>query len=117
MSFSSLMDFDLVDRQIRFRQVELQQVRAACQGQRADGLGFGTSSRLQQVRDVLAGEGIEAERVLEGPRSGLIAVDLRQGEDLAQMRTGIQLARGQSLVVGSGVVAQRQELRAYSARA
>src|SRR5882757_6908259 len=110
MSFSSLMGFSLVDRQIRFRQVELQQVRAACQGERTDGLGSGTRPRLQQVRDVLAGEGVEAERVLYGAGGGFITVDLRQGEDLAQMRTSIQPARTQPLVVGGSVMAEREEL-------
>src|SRR5438445_10284898 len=98
--FSSLMGFGLVDGQIGFREVELQQVRAAGERQWADRLSSRASSRLQQMSDVLAGEGIEGECVLEGTRGGVLAVGLQQGEDRAQVRAGVEAAGGESIVVG-----------------
>ena len=35
------------------------------------------------MRDVLAGEGVEDERILDSAAAGLLAVDLGEGEDFA----------------------------------
>lgn len=57
-------------------------------------------ARLQQMRDVFAGEGVEDERILNGPATGLGAIDLGQGEDLADMCARVEAPGQECLVVG-----------------
>src|SRR5579883_2587339 len=108
---SSVIGFGLVDGQVRFRQIELEQVRAAGERQRTRWIALQAHPRLQQVRDLLAGEGVEDEGILERPRGGGLAVDLGEGEDLANVRAGIEAPGGEAFVVGVRLRRERQEIR------
>ena len=61
--------------------------------------------------DVFAGEGIEEERILDGAATGLLAVDLGEGEDLADVCAGVEAPRHQALVIRRRLDRERQELR------
>src|SRR5689334_20143007 len=73
----SVLDF--VAREIRLGQFELEQVRSPSERKWAHGRAAAGAS-LEQVRDVLAAEGMEGEPVGDRAGSGLGAVDLGEGE-------------------------------------
>ena len=64
---------------------------------------------LQQIGDVLAAEGLELHRILDGPGSGVRPVDLGQGDDLADVMQDVEPPLGETLVEPFGFGCQRQQ--------
>ena len=70
---------------------------------RAPGFGQQALALFQQVGDVLATEGLELQGVLDGPGGHLGAVNLAQGDDLADVVQDVEPPLGQPLVERFGL--------------
>jgi hypothetical protein len=82
-------------------------LRVSLQG---SGLGSDAPARGQDVGDVLGAEGLQLQPVVERAHDGLLAVQLGQGEDLAQVHAGVHAFGFEPLEIGLGAWGQRQEL-------
>ena len=74
----------MVEGKVRLLHLDIEEIGSSGKVQRA---WFGQASRalLQEIGDVLAGEGLKEEGILHDPFHGLGAVDFAQGNDLAHM--------------------------------
>ncbi len=95
----------IVNGEVRFGQVQLEQV--GCAGQ-VQGAGFGQVAQalLQDVGDVFATVGVILVRILNGPRDFVGAIDLDQSEDLLHVMAGVEPALLELLVVFGGLRAR-----------
>jgi len=51
------------------------------------------------VGDVFAGEGIEDERVVDGPTASIGAIDFGQSDDFSDVSASVEASREQALVI------------------
>ena len=100
--------FGVVNGEVRFGQVQFEQVGGAGQVQ---GAGFGqlALALLQDVGDVFAAVGVVVVGILEGPGDFVRAVDFDQGEDFLDVMAGVEPALLELLVIFGSLRAQTQE--------
>ena len=99
----------VVDGQVGLGDLQLEQVGSARELQ-GGGLRADAPARGQDVGDVLGAEGLQLEPVVERAGDGLLAVQLGQGEDLAQVHAGVDPLGLEPFEVGLGARGQRQEV-------
>src|ERR1039458_279838 len=80
----------VVDGQVRLGDLQLEQVGPARELQ-GSGLGADALSCGQDVGDVLGAEGAQLQPVVQGAHDAFLAVQLGQGEDLAQVHADVYL--------------------------
>ena len=81
----------LVGVEVRWSDIDVEEVVAAGELQ---GTGFRqrAGAGFQDVGDVFGAEGLEGEAVGDGARHGVGGIDLGEGEDLADVVTGVEAA-------------------------
>ena len=106
---SGLPEVAVVDGQVRLGDLQLEQVGSARELQRGR-LGCDAPARRQDVGDVLGAEGLQFQPSSSARAIGLLAVQLGQGDDLAQVHAGVHALGLQPLEVGRSAWRQRQEV-------
>lgn len=94
-----------VKAQVGGREFDLQKIGAPgeVQGTRLRGEGFALD---EDVFDVLAGEGLACDGVLDGPGHFVRSIDVGQSDDFVDLSAGIERAGGELPVVVFGVGTQ-----------
>src|SRR4030042_5065270 len=98
----------LVEPQVGFGQLQVQQVPSSGQVQRP-GFREDALPLFEQVGDVLPAEGLELQGILDGPGGGVRPVDLGQGDDLANVVQDVEPPVGETLVKHFSLGRQRQQ--------
>jgi hypothetical protein len=102
------MVISFIEEEIGFWHLDLEEVLAAREVQGAR-FRKRTGAALEEICDVLAGEGLEGESVFHRASHRFDPVDIAQGHDLAQMMAGIEAPLLQFLVVLLCPWGERQE--------
>lgn len=89
-------------------QLEIEQVAAAGEVERSGRQGVALVL-LEDVFDVLAGEGVSLGGVADGAGDRLAAVDVGQGDDMVDVEAWLEAAGAELAVVGFGLGAQGVE--------
>src|SRR5262249_38756670 len=96
----------IVDAEVGWRDVELQQIDATGELQRA-GLGEQSGTRLEDVGDVLGAESLEREAIGDGAGNAVNGVRLGQRKDLADVVAGVEPLPLEAVVIGLRIRGER----------
>src|SRR5215831_13914637 len=88
--------------------VDVEQIMATGELQRS-WFRQGPGPRFQDVGDVFGAEGLKGKPVGDGARHQVGRIDLRQGEDFADVMAGIEPALLQAVVIGRRVGREREK--------